>query len=36
MGCAGKFVDNALPTGYTVAWDGDVGEKGLSAGKIAR
>ncbi len=27
------IVDNALATGYTVAWDGDVGEKGFSAGK---
>ena len=27
------IVDNALANGYTVAWDGDVGEKGFSAGK---
>lgn len=27
------IVDNALSNGYTVAWDGDVGEKGFSAGK---
>ncbi|MCB9267344.1 MAG: aminopeptidase [Lewinellaceae bacterium] len=27
------IVDNALASGYTVAWDGDVGEKGFSAGK---
>ena len=27
------IVDNALSTGYTVAWDGDVSEKGFSAGQ---
>ena len=27
------IVDYALKNGYTVAWDGDVGEKGFSAGK---
>ncbi|MCB0590907.1 MAG: aminopeptidase [Saprospiraceae bacterium] len=27
------IVDYALTKGYTVAWDGDVGEKGFSAGK---
>ncbi|MCB0563503.1 MAG: aminopeptidase [Phaeodactylibacter sp.] len=27
------IVDNALATGYTVAWDGDVSEKGFSAGQ---
>ncbi len=27
------IVDHALENGYTVAWDGDVGESGFSAGK---
>ena len=28
-----KTIDNAIENGYTVAWDGDVSEKGFSAGR---